>query len=869
MDKMCEHFDVVFRSHVASKTRHPLMRTLGDILWPDIWHSGMFQLLSALLQLLVPFLIKYLISCTIMAHDSFDQREDSAYVIQGLCFVLSIACAQICQTVFASQFLFRGQRLSCQTRAILMNQILSKKLRLSNRPSSNSIIPHGDAKESHKEISRIGNDDEWTNARLYTLITSEVTRVQNGWEMLHYVWTAPISIGVATLSLKANIGNSAVWGCTIVVLGITVITIAMDRVAKSKRLITKLTDQRASMTHDVSKSIHLLKIFGWESKFMERFVDIREQETGRIQIIHRTLTWIRTIWVLLPTFATMGSLIAYSMSSDKFEPMSIFSTLATFNALRPLLNMLPHVIGQVTSALDSSSHVEAFLLKEEPEDYIQSTQTDDCAIRLDRVTLSWLKMPGTGFGNGDNIDQTKMSKTPATTFTLRDLSLIINPGEMLAVTGLTGSGKSSFLEGLAGNMNLIDGTIQMAGKAAFCSQHSWMQNASVRDNILFGREYDAVRYEEVLWACALQSDLEELANGDQTQVGERGAALSGGQKSRISIARAVYARTDILIMDDPFASIDSNVGHHIMNNLLCGILKQQCRIIATHNPSIIRRCDRILILNEGRIRTIGKLDQLVRDGLWGNDSIISAPVEESLTLYEPIKNDVGDRARENIKTPAGKPSTKFIPPAEVSWDGWKAYLGAGGTRLNCLIIVCSTIIGNGMGQICSSWLSYWTSAKSSGLSSKQNAAIYASLSIGQGVFLAYATTSMMARGITASKYLVSRATDRVLRAPVSYFETGSLGIVLQQMAADTTILDTQIFNYIRLFSMKIVTISMVIALTIYHCHYVCSIFPIFESILRKDLTFQSSYLPLDRLSMFSSIWLVAIEQWPLTYIGLS
>jgi len=833
LDRLCENFDVHFRRHVVSGARHPLMRTLGDILWPDIWASGVFQLLSALLQLLVPFLIRYLISCTIEAHDAFNQRQDSAYVIQGLGFVIAIACTQICQTVFASQFLFRGQRLSCQTRAVLMNQILSKKLRLCNKPSASSIITHRDTIKSSKEIPSMAYEDEWTNTRLYTLITSEVTRVQNAWEMLHYVWTAPISIGVATLTLKANIGKSAIWGCTIVVLGITVITVAMQRVAKSKRLITKLTDQRASMTHEVSNSIHLLKIFGWESKFMERFVDIREQETGRIQIIHRTLTWIRTVWVLLPTFATMGSLIAYSMSSDTFEPMSIFSTLATFNALRPLLNMLPHVIGQVTSALDSSSHVESFLLEDEPDDYIQKTSTDNFAIRLDHATLSWYRTPGIALQKKHKLDQSPASTASASKFMLRDFSLVIHPGEMLAVVGMTGSGKSSFLEGLMGDMNLVDGSIQMAGNAAFCSQYTWMQNASVRDNILFGSDYDPVRYKEVLWACALQTDLKELVDGDQTQVGERGAALSGGQKARISIARAVYAQSDILIMDDPFSSIDSNVGQHIMENLLCGILKHQCRIISTHNPSIIRRCDRILIIDEGRIKAIGSLDQHVKSGLLEND-LISPLAEKCLTSSQPTTSDAKERARENVNTTATNSSTKFIPPAEVSWNGWKTYLAAGGTRLNCLIILLSTVIGNGMGQICSSWLSYWTSAKYSGLSSKQHAAIYAALSIGQGVFLAYSTTSMMARGITASKYLVSRATTRVLRAPIAYFETGSLGIVLQQMAADTAILDTQIFNYIRLFSMKVVTISMVIAITVYHCHYVRSPSPTFETPPERD-----------------------------------
>ncbi|KAJ5082015.1 2-alkenal reductase [Penicillium argentinense] len=674
------------------------------------------------------------------------------------------------------------------------------------------------ARKTTELTEDMASDRGWSNSRLFTLITSDVTRIQAVWEMVHLLWTAPISIGVALLTLSFNIGKSAIWGCIIIVLGMIVITSAVRGMAKEQKLVTKLTDQRSSMAREVSRSIHVLKLFGWESKFLARFRCIRTQETRRIREIHSTHTWIQALWASLPTFATMGSLIAYSMSTDKFEPMAIFSTLATFNALRPLLNMLPLVIGQVLQSLEALAKVEKFLLENEPDDYIQSTPKANLAIRLDHATLGWYKPSTSDLDKGNEIHQNPVSKIAASSFLLSDLSLTVRPNEMLAVIGLTGSGKSSFLAALAGDMNLVEGVVQVNGTRAFCPQHAWMQNSSIRDNILFGREYNAARYHEVLRCCALKADIEKLADGDSTEVGDRGASLSGGQKARISLARAVYARTDIVIMDDPVASIDSNVGHHIMENVLCGLLKNCCRIVATHSPSILHRCDRILIIEDGRIKAIDTFDRLIRQGVLRN-GFFSSPSENAITHNGPRKCDGRKSVRDKVKSRKAELHTKFVPPADVSWNGWKTYLSAGGTHLNCLAIIFLSILGNGMSLICSSWLSYWTSGKHLDMSNKKCAAVYAFLSVTQAILLACSTLCMMARGITASKELLQQVMMRIVRAPMSFYETGCLGTVIQQITVETGILDVHLTNCIRLFSMKAITTSLVVAVTVYHCHY--------------------------------------------------
>ncbi|OWB75745.1 hypothetical protein B5S31_g5709 [[Candida] boidinii] len=192
---------------------------------------------------------------------------------------------------------------------------------------------------------------------------------------------------------------------------------------------------------------------------------------------------------------------------------------------------------------------------------------------------------------------------------LNNINLNIKNGEFVVITGLIGSGKSSLLNAISGFMRRSEGHVNVSGSLIFCGQ-PWVQNTTVRENIIFGLPYDAEKYNKVLNACALESDLEILPAGDFTQVGERGITLSGGQKARINLARAVYASKDIILMDDVLSAVDAKVGKNIMNRCILGLLKDSTRILATHQLSLISQADKVIFLNGDGSIDIGTLEEL-------------------------------------------------------------------------------------------------------------------------------------------------------------------------------------------------------------------------------------------------------------------
>jgi ATP-binding cassette, subfamily C (CFTR/MRP), member 1 len=227
-----------------------------------------------------------------------------------------------------------------------------------------------------------------------------------------------------------------------------------------------------------------------------------------------------------------------------------------------------------------------------------------------------------GFMNSDELDPNSVTNMPSNyslqitngTFswgsdesTLKNINMAVKKGNLSAVVGPVGSGKSSLISALLGEMIKITGDVNVDGRIAYVSQQAWIQNATLQDNILFGRPLNKGFYQKVLHACALESDLTILPAGDQTEIGEKGINLSGGQKQRVSLARAVYSGADIFIFDDPLSAVDTHVGKHIFEHVMSetGMLKGKTRFLVTHALSYLPKVDEIFVLLNGEISESG------------------------------------------------------------------------------------------------------------------------------------------------------------------------------------------------------------------------------------------------------------------------
>ena len=720
------------------------------------------------------------------------------------------------------------------------------------------MSPPGGAEKSKNVAEGVSGDGiGWGNGRIVNLMSTDTYRVDVASGLFHIIWTSPVTIALVLVVLLINLTYSALAGFALLVMGLPLLANAIKALFARRRAINKITDQRVTLTQEILQAVRFVKYFGWEKAFLERIGDIRKREIRSIQVLLAIRNAINACSMALPIFASMLSFITYSLSNHVLDPAPIFSSLALFNSLRLPLNLLPLVIGQVTDAWASLGRIQDFLLAEEQADDFVWDMDMENAVVVDHADFTWERTStqdpdknvmskkdiqsakkeakaakkaekakakidkATDGGDGAETSSTITQVEP---FKLQDMNFTVGRNELIAIIGGVGSGKSSLLAALAGDMRRTRGHVTMGANRAFCPQYAWIQNATVRENILFGKEMDKSWYNEVVDACALRPDLEMLPNGDLTEIGERGITVSGGQKQRLNIARAIYFDCDIVIMDDPLSAVDAHVGRHIFDNAICGLLKDKCRILATHQLHVLNRCDRIIWMNEGCIESIDTFDNLMRDNEGFQKLMATTAQEEEDEEGEGVNEDEAETEKKDAKKERkNKKGAALMQQEEravksVGWDVYAAYLRASGTVWNGPFIFFLLIISQCANIATSLWLSFWTSNKF-GYSTGQYIGGYAALGFMQAFLMFCFSVSLSILGTTASKVMLSRALYRVLRAPMSFFDTTPLGQITNRFAKDVDIMDNNLTDALRMYFFTLAMIISVFTLIIVYFHY--------------------------------------------------
>ncbi|EXA44339.1 hypothetical protein FOQG_08121 [Fusarium oxysporum f. sp. raphani 54005] len=346
---------------------------------------------------------------------------------------------------------------------------------------------------------------------------------------------------------------------------------------------------------------------------------------------------VGTLAQFLPVLAIMIRFIVYAVVNGSLDPADVSSSLAILYVLRAPTNWLPVSLSLAADAFQSIKRIEDFLLAEEVQAQTVPDITLAPAVKLSNASFTWESPPANEEGESRKYEKKKNRMSRAmrrqraghekkgieasdtevlpvrdsdAPFSLSDISLECQRGELVGIIGSVGSVKTSLLSVLAGDMRQTGRILQFAADRAYCPQYAWIQNASVRDNITFGKSLHQQLYSDVVHASALLPDFELLPYGDMTEIGERGVTLSGGQKQRINIARAIYSDAGIVLLDDPLSAVDAHVGTHIFNEAICGLLKDKCRFLATHHLHLLSRLDRIIWMVDGRIDAIGTYEEL-------------------------------------------------------------------------------------------------------------------------------------------------------------------------------------------------------------------------------------------------------------------
>ncbi|KAJ1030229.1 hypothetical protein NDA16_001140 [Ustilago loliicola] len=838
-------------------------------------------------------------------YDAIDPAKKRAFL-----YAVFALLASVIKTQTDLQHLYYSRRAGVRIKSELTLAIYDKALRrkdisgsLQNTTSTaaaqqltdNTDKPQGKdgsnaAKqdESAKKNASKEQDDDKSSAsvgKVVNLMAADANSIANTVTAIYMGYSAPVELAIATTFLYKLLGWSAFVG-----VGPALILMPMQQrftmmsYANNKQLL-KARDKRVTVLNELILSIRFIKFFAWERGWSQRVLRARQAE---IKWLYRGV-WIMAglflSFALIPVTFTVSAFASYTLIQGKqLDVATGFTVIALFGMLRNPLNILPMIINMIFQAKVSMDRIDAFLHEDEVPDWVvkncnaHAEQTlgkddaEDRTIVLEGATLRWQgskplekvtqaakpkllsklnfwkkKTPITPEQQGSIGVQAADDTDEPEHFHLTALDFRPPPGKMTLVCGPTGSGKSSLLSGILGEMELLDGTISLpkrplsllSGGVTYCSQTAWLETMSIRDNIVFGQYFDQDRYEKVLDCCCLKPDLETFPDGDQTEIGENGVSLSGGQKARVALARAVYSRSPILLLDDVLAAVDSHTAKKLVDDCLCGdLVRGRTVVLVTHHvEAVLPHVAHVVMLDDGRIRASGSPGELKAEGLLSVLVQGSTPNDVNGKGKQAAKDELVEEAAKDAAVEAqvqsqaedtakGDDDSKVARAGAASGRGklvkaegkstgkvkreiYVTYLSAFGW-LPVAFVLFAITWARSSDVLEKYWLSYWGNAylrrQGDGTHSrlpdpKSNVApylvIYTAISLFGygGTILAVLVTGLY--GIAAGNKLFERMLQTVVRSPTRFFDQTPTGRILNRFTKDVETVDSTLSGNVR------------------------------------------------------------------------
>jgi ABC-type multidrug transport system fused ATPase/permease subunit len=417
-------------------------------------------------------------------------------------------------------------------------------------------------------------------ADITTLMSSDVDSIYNSREIFFVPITATITITFAVLFLYRLLGWPSLVGVVTLFLCSPLPTLTSRRVSHIQRSVMRATDARISRITEYLGSIRTLKYFGWEPAIERQISALRQVEQDRIWKRNLMAAVISLSGDFLPMMSLLATFSTVALFTDTpLDAPRAFTSLSIMEILRSQCVWMANIVRNASQGIESLRRMDRFF---------------DSAVEIKRHPQGPPEFKNATF-----------RRTPVATFRLQDISASFVENALNVVTGPTGCGKTSLLLSLLGETIHESGTATCPRDVAYVPQTAWLQNDSVRQNILFYSPFDQNRYDAVVSACGLLPDLEQLPDGDSTIVGERGTSLSGGQKQRVSLARAVYSQTSTLLLDDIFSALDTHTTAFVYDQCFRrGLLAGRTVILVTHLPSALQDARMVVNMEQGTVASI-------------------------------------------------------------------------------------------------------------------------------------------------------------------------------------------------------------------------------------------------------------------------
>ncbi|TFK93972.1 ABC protein [Polyporus arcularius HHB13444] len=825
---------------VDGRKQASLAWSLNDVLGRDFWFGGIFKVIGDTAALMGPLLVKAIINFGKEHVAAVAAGRTPPNIGRGIGMAIGLFCVTVTASVCQHQFFWRSMTTGLLARAALISSIYKRGVSLTGK--ARMTLP---------------------NAALVTHISTDVSRVDACAQWFHAVWTAPIQVTICLIILLVQLGPSALAGFSLFLLIIPIQERVMSFQFRTGKKSLRWTDRRAKIILEVLGAMRVVKYFCYEQPFLKRIFDIRKNElkgTRKIQIARSAnIAAAYSVPILAATIA----FVTYTSTTDKFDVAIIFASLSLFQLLRQPLMFLPRALSATTDAQNALVRLTKVFNAEtqDPSQAVTINPEQELALEVKAATFEWegttttADMMGNPFkGAAKKKVKVKGDEKGAATptagppFQIKDVTMLVPRGALIAIVGSVGSGKSSLLQGLIGEMRKVTGHVSFGGRVAYCSQTAWIQNATLRENVLFGQPFEEDRYWKAIEQASLLPDLQVLADGDLTEIGEKGINLSGGQKQRVNIARALYYNADVVIFDDPLSAVDAHVGKALFADAIVGALRNRGKtvLLVTHALHFLSQCDYVYTLQNGRIAEQGTYADLVANGKefarlmqeFGGqteeeeaeaeaEEDIAAATKQQAPGIDDAKNKSDAIQRKGAGT--GKLEGRLIvrekrTTGSVSWKVYGDYIAAARAYFTGPLLILCMLAMQGT-SVMNSYTLIWWQANTFNKPNSFYQILYGMLGIGQSLFTFAVGAVMDEMGYFVSQNLHHNSIRNIFYAPMSFFDTTPMGRILGVFGKDIENIDNQLPVSMRLLILTIANVfgSVVIITVLEHYFLIAAV----------------------------------------------
>lgn len=739
-----------------------------------------------------------------------DERTYDNPLWVGIVISAIVLFSGVLGAVFEQLYLYYTTRIGQNMRTSLLSAVYSKCFSLSQKSRHN--FPPG---------------------HIINFMSVDSSSMVDVMPNIHLLWSAPLEIIVSIVFLIIDIGWSGLVGVVIFIIAIPINIFCVRKMQSFKVIMMREKDTRVKLMNEVLNSIKTIKLMVWEPHLHGQLSAARHREVAALLkvIIWRSMmqfiTWILPMCVSLGTFAvyvwTSGPTLTVKMA---------FVANALYNVMRFPLMKLPRVFGDLAQGAISLRRITAFLkcdtIDTQNTSFVANSDVDGDSIVMKDANYIW-----------------EDKDIPA----LENITMNVKKNATVAIIGEVASGKSALIRAILGFLKRSSGDCTVCGKVAFASQHAWVQNMTLRDNILFGLPYEKEKYDRIVDACELRRDIEILSGGDMAELGEEGSNLSGGQKQRLNLARAVYQDPDVIFLDDTLSAVDANVGENIFTNCIQGLLKDKTVIFATQSYQYLSRVDYIFVMKDGKIVEQGTYADLAKSTGTEFERLNSNFVAQLSHNNESTENESREMKRKaemkDIQRQARleqlrermmpKKKKQALISAEDKESGsvplkvYTLYI-----KEAAIVMVVITLVCFFASTFCNMssfyWIALWTQDMQDGtgrMSTSSWLGIYTVFIVVCCVFMLFRFFALAKANMNASERLHNKSLLRVLHAPLAFFTTTPVGRIMNRFSEDLFTIDDKInFSLSMFFGTFFLTVTIAIIVCISAPFFLACIIPL-------------------------------------------